>query len=187
MALNHPNEYEGGGTRFAHQNGSVIKISKGDLLIFPGKLAHEGVAVTKGIRYILTGFLTIKPMADDTNCRGLNEQASVTVTNRLDEVVDLFWANPRGKDRLQATIQPGKWEHFDTHKDHHFYCKSRASLCDLLIEDTKKKYYDIGDSTGNTCADNLIIGELQKEIRILNEVIAELRQEIQLKTSRFRI
>lgn len=54
IALN--NDYNGGGTRFIKDN-KVIKLKKGDIVIFCGQTTHEGLKVINGIRYILTGFL----------------------------------------------------------------------------------------------------------------------------------
>jgi hypothetical protein len=57
VALN--NEYEGGGTFFPHLN-KVVKLKKGDVLIFSGQNTHSGVKVVEGKRYILTGFIHYK-------------------------------------------------------------------------------------------------------------------------------
>ena len=54
IALN--NDYSGGGTRFIKDN-KVVKLKKGDIVIFCGQTRHEGLKVTSGVRYILTGFL----------------------------------------------------------------------------------------------------------------------------------
>ncbi len=54
IALN--DDYSGGGTRFV-KNNKIIKLKKGDIVIFSGQTTHEGLKVTKGLRYILTGFL----------------------------------------------------------------------------------------------------------------------------------
>lgn len=59
LALNSPNEYEGGGTHFVKQK-KTIKLNKGDCLVFCGQNKHQGVAVTKGKRFILAGFIYYK-------------------------------------------------------------------------------------------------------------------------------
>lgn len=46
-------EFEGGGTAF---RGKVVKPNVGDAFLFCGQNFHKGVAVTKGIRYVLAGF-----------------------------------------------------------------------------------------------------------------------------------
>ena len=54
IALN--DNYSGGGTRFV-KNNKTIKLEKGDVVIFSGQTTHEGLKVTSGLRYVLTGFL----------------------------------------------------------------------------------------------------------------------------------
>jgi hypothetical protein len=59
IALNNPNEYEGGGTRFI-KSGYVKKGSSiGTMLLHPGRVTHyhEGLPITKGERYILVAFI----------------------------------------------------------------------------------------------------------------------------------
>lgn len=55
IALNELCEYEDGGTRFTSSN-ITYKCSMGCGILFSGKNEHEGVAISKGTRYILTGF-----------------------------------------------------------------------------------------------------------------------------------
>lgn len=55
-------DFEGGGTLIEHTGdfgiNKVLHTSKkGDLLIHPGKLFHEGQKITSGTRYILVGFI----------------------------------------------------------------------------------------------------------------------------------
>ncbi len=57
IALN--DEFEGGGTTFKH-SGEQVKLGVGDCLLFSGKNKHKGNEITKGTRYILTGFLNYK-------------------------------------------------------------------------------------------------------------------------------
>lgn len=57
IALN--DDYEGGGTKFI-KTDETIKLKTGDCLIFSGQNKHKGITVTKGTRYILTGFLNYK-------------------------------------------------------------------------------------------------------------------------------
>ena len=52
MPLN--DEFEGGGTEF---RGTVVKPKVGDAFLFCGQNFHKGVAVTRGTRYVLAGFL----------------------------------------------------------------------------------------------------------------------------------
>jgi len=55
IALNELYEYENGGTRFTSSN-TTYKCNVGSGILFSGKNEHEGVAISKGTRYILTGF-----------------------------------------------------------------------------------------------------------------------------------
>lgn len=54
IALNE--DYEGGGTRFIKEN-KTIHLNRGDIVVFCGQTKHEGLEVTKGVRYILPGFI----------------------------------------------------------------------------------------------------------------------------------
>ncbi len=58
IALNELCEYEDGGTRFTSSN-TTYKCNIGSGILFSGKNEHEGIAITKGTRYILTGFCDI--------------------------------------------------------------------------------------------------------------------------------
>lgn len=57
IALN--DDYKGGGTHFMDEN-NTIRLKTGDCLVFSGRNRHEGLPVTSGTRYILTGFLNFK-------------------------------------------------------------------------------------------------------------------------------
>jgi len=57
IALN--DDYKGGGTFFPNLK-KLVKLKKGDVLIFSGQNRHRGEEVTEGIRFILTGFLFYK-------------------------------------------------------------------------------------------------------------------------------
>ena len=53
-----PTEFTGGGTRFIKTNETIRPSIAGCAVLFSGKNLHEGVPITGGIRYILTGFCT---------------------------------------------------------------------------------------------------------------------------------
>lgn len=57
IALN--NDFEGGGCRFIRQNFDCINKEIGYVTIHPGRLTHyhQGLKITKGIRYILVSFV----------------------------------------------------------------------------------------------------------------------------------
>ncbi len=67
IALNDINEYVGGGTYF-YINDKLVKLNKGDCVIFCGQNEHEGVKITDGVRYILTGFISYK---NDSYCENI--------------------------------------------------------------------------------------------------------------------
>lgn len=52
-------DYEGGGCRFIRYNCSVTDTKEGWMLMHPGRLTHyhEGLLVTKGVRYIMIAFV----------------------------------------------------------------------------------------------------------------------------------
>lgn len=57
VTLNDPLvEFTGGGTRFIEENATYRPEKVGTAVLFSGKNKHEGVAITSGVRYILTGF-----------------------------------------------------------------------------------------------------------------------------------
>lgn len=51
-------EFEGGGTRFQALN-ETIRINAGEVVMHSGKVLHAGNDVTKGIRYIVVGFVRV--------------------------------------------------------------------------------------------------------------------------------
>ena len=67
VALSPPSSYVGGGTLFegatateatavdAAAGGAVLHLDQGDVLAFPAKLFHRGLAITAGLRYLLVG------------------------------------------------------------------------------------------------------------------------------------
>lgn len=50
--------YQGGGTRFMHCSRPV-RGAPGSIVLFPSRLFHEGLAITKGVRYIIVGFVNV--------------------------------------------------------------------------------------------------------------------------------
>ena len=63
VQLNDPAEFAGGGTLFDHAT-EAVSAPPGHYLLFCGYNYHQGVAVTAGCRYILTGFVDYRD-ADD--------------------------------------------------------------------------------------------------------------------------
>jgi hypothetical protein len=56
VALNDSKEYAGGGTHFINNEITCRPQKAGSSVLFSGKILHEGLAITSGVRYILTGF-----------------------------------------------------------------------------------------------------------------------------------
>lgn len=75
-------DYDGGGTYFECLNATV-HIQRGHALVFPGKLRHCGQRITRGLRYLLVGFLVDKasvvpnPQQKDSN---VNDRSTNTST-----------------------------------------------------------------------------------------------------------
>jgi hypothetical protein len=58
ILLNDANEFEGGGTYF--DDGLTAYLNQGDMIIHSGKIKHSGLPITKGLRYLLVGFIDIQ-------------------------------------------------------------------------------------------------------------------------------
>lgn len=59
LLLSRTSEFDGGGTYFAH-TGRVVCVERGQACVHPGLLFHRGEEITRGIRYLLVGFLQDK-------------------------------------------------------------------------------------------------------------------------------
>ena len=59
MQLNALDEFAGGGTKFAHAS-APLSVSPGEAMVFCGYNMHEGVRITRGERYLLTGFVDFR-------------------------------------------------------------------------------------------------------------------------------
>lgn len=58
ILLNDPCDFEGGGTNLEENGNDILVLnSKGGLLIHSGKCYHSGKEITKGVRYVLVGFI----------------------------------------------------------------------------------------------------------------------------------
>ena len=58
ILLNHPSEFEGGGTYIQNENNSIlVPNTKGGLILHSGQCLHSGNKITQGKRYILVGFV----------------------------------------------------------------------------------------------------------------------------------
>ena len=50
-------DFEGGGT-FIEALNTTVPLAQGEALVFNGQLVHAAAAITKGKRYVLSGFTT---------------------------------------------------------------------------------------------------------------------------------
>uniref|UniRef100_A0A6C0LLB4 Fe2OG dioxygenase domain-containing protein n=1 Tax=viral metagenome TaxID=1070528 RepID=A0A6C0LLB4_9ZZZZ len=57
ITLSSLKDYEGGGTEYC--DGCILKPNKGALTIQSGFVKHAGVPITKGLRYVLVGFVEV--------------------------------------------------------------------------------------------------------------------------------
>lgn len=92
ILLNENTEFDGGGTGiYSPWSYQECHLSKGDIMIHPGFLYHQGIPITRGVRYILVGFLDIK------NYRFVRSIiANMTILNydNTDNIQNIF-DNPR--------------------------------------------------------------------------------------------
>ncbi|KAJ1448181.1 hypothetical protein M885DRAFT_540136 [Pelagophyceae sp. CCMP2097] len=83
LALNDSGDYAGGGTFFEDGLSEddapafVLKLEdQGDVVMHPSRLRHAGAATTRGLRYVLVGFLTRTKLDDDAeHSRVLHQRA----------------------------------------------------------------------------------------------------------------
>ena len=79
LLLSDPSAFEGGGTRFeaageaaepaetgeeAAEEGETVRPARGEMLSHFGRLRHAGQPVLEGTRYILAGFVRVRPLAE---------------------------------------------------------------------------------------------------------------------------
>jgi hypothetical protein len=75
-------DYDGGGTFFECLN-ATIHVQRGHALIFPGKLRHCGQRITRGLRYLLVGFLVDKAHLVANNAAGSNTTSTAATHNNI--------------------------------------------------------------------------------------------------------
>jgi hypothetical protein len=77
ILLNNKEDFDGGGTMIylndIENKGTLYEHNKGDLLIHPGKILHAGNEITKGVRYLLVGFIKLHRIAKNSHNK-LNSQ-----------------------------------------------------------------------------------------------------------------
>ena len=57
ILLNDPTEFDGGGTWFESGGGRVVRLARGSAVGHSGRARHAGMAITRGERYLLVGFV----------------------------------------------------------------------------------------------------------------------------------
>lgn len=60
LLLSDPSEFDGGGTFFEAANATV-RASQGGAVVHAGDVRHGGLAITRGERYLLVGFVSVDP------------------------------------------------------------------------------------------------------------------------------
>merc|ERR1712129_264915 len=88
--------------------------------------------------------------SNDKTCDELMQSPTITITNRLDNEIELFWVNPDGEDSSVGNILPNEWTSLETTVEHHFYARNwkleEEIASQIWIQDSKRKYYDIWES-----------------------------------------
>lgn len=77
VLLNEASDFDGGGTKLFKAN-KVIEIQKGEVAMHSGRLYHSGREVTRGVRYIMVGFIGIKGDRVNDEMRKATYKRSVT-------------------------------------------------------------------------------------------------------------
>lgn len=70
ILLSDPLDFDAGGTEFDVLGGETLPVSRGDAAVFSGQLIHKAKAVTRGRRYVLSGFITYQTDFIDLKRRG---------------------------------------------------------------------------------------------------------------------
>ena len=63
LLLSDPSAFAGGGTSF-EAAGETVRPVRGEMLSHFGRLRHAGQPVLEGTRYILAGFVRVRPLAE---------------------------------------------------------------------------------------------------------------------------
>lgn len=110
VSLSSLGDYDGGGTYYPEFN-QIIKPNKGEIFLNSGKLKHGGAKITKGIRYILIGFLDVFDNCINHNyLESINfkiETPDLTVMNNIFyKQIDIYVINlEHRKDRKNSIIK----------------------------------------------------------------------------------
>ena len=89
LQLNPNTDFDEGGTYYKHHN-KTIRADIGDIVYHCGKIHHSGVKITRGVRYILAGFLRV---LDDNLVDIPNNTETKDIFNKSsdEEVLRCYW------------------------------------------------------------------------------------------------
>ena len=95
LPLNECCEFDGGGTQFVHleEHRQLHRPPQGMCVMFSGKNRHKGVPITRGVRYILAGFLGddsdfVPPDVDVDDLSTLVEEEEMSQKSNYEEEED---------------------------------------------------------------------------------------------------
>lgn len=77
----HGVDFDGGGTRLETIGLSVCPEHAGDVFMHSGRMLHGGTAVTRGVRYIIVGFVEAIPSGVAYNAAGAQKHAGAGAVN----------------------------------------------------------------------------------------------------------
>jgi predicted 2-oxoglutarate/Fe(II)-dependent dioxygenase YbiX len=171
ILLNSPEEFEGGGTIFYEKrnndsNSILVSNTKGGLIFHSGQQTHAGNKITKGIRYILVGFVSYLKEFDNTKLSNLKElenldtnvnfQSWLINSNVQSDIIGLI--------NYIEKFNSSKIYLLDTSKNYfnilekYIYELAMFHFARLNIVYDKNKYYiEYWSKNENNCRDNNII------------------------------
>eukprot|EP00037_Helgoeca_nana_P016332 m.153788 g.153788 ORF g.153788 m.153788 type:complete len:428 (-) comp23468_c1_seq1:2348-3631(-) len=102
LLLSSPDDFAGGGTHFESLDLTLRPERAGDVVMHSGQMLHGGAAVTRGVRYIIVGFVEIMGVADEcpsvrekmaehTTATGAANDGDADDPNRDWERLDRYW------------------------------------------------------------------------------------------------
>lgn len=132
ILLNNPNDFEGGGTKFYYEDKiDICKNTKGGLIIHTGQVFHEGIPITKGIRYILVGFIGY---LKDFDIKNNSINTNIVLDNKSLKQTNKKFINKQKFNSWNINL-----------KDNNIYEKiiNSIDIKGMYILDTKKQKYSL--------------------------------------------
>ena len=105
VLLNDPSDFAGGGTYYKAFD-RVLHANRGEILVHHGCQEHGGMAITKGVRYLLIGFLGLKG-----DCEG-HDAADNTADVLMERLSDQPTGTPAGARALAREVVDELWHGF---------------------------------------------------------------------------